>query len=754
MRAKTFLLLFPLFAAGAFAQQAGEIRFGNSKIELRFDAATGRWLSLYDPASGAAVLEDSGLASVLVAAGGRTTVTSGRDHYWSIQDALTAGMGVRLAASRTEQEGDKRRLILETEEGDWKIVQQYELANGGDTVERTVSLTWNGPQETRLRWVDFRTPVSDARADNLLEAPGNPGILHQPLARLPLGQWPLLEDAVDREATLWRPGVLIFRYPRVNALLWTYSASIPEIPTVWRGDRGVWLNERLFASARMKKGQTLDVGAQYIRLAPGDYMEALGRFHGFWNEAGLRLAGETPSWARRARVYEVHLGQKSFPSGQPLEPYPNVAALTADLDRIAALGFNVVQLMPHFPFPSYAVHDYMDIAVQYAPEPELRRMIDRAHALGLKVFLDVVMHGVLDKTLRPNAIYDTHPWLKEHPDWFVYTEDGRVARTYTWSLDQSSPSFQDYMVGVFRYYVGTLGADGFRIDAEAWNFFPNWAVGLNRPAYASIWGCVPLFQRVRAETRKIKPDVVFYTESQGPLPHFSYDLSYDYDEHWLYQALLPLLTTRGYGVKPLGKTDARGLADWLEMRRLVLPDGLIRVHHLDSHDSYERPNRLEATPTGGGLGMYGKEAFGVEGARLLFAWAAFMDGGVMNYVWAEKGSEDFYRRVLALRESTPAMHDGSCDYLALRPSSNRVFAPLWRGGGNLAIPVLAFSDKPVQTQIPLDALKLDPDAQYTLREAFSSTTRTARGRELTQLSLDLPAYGVELWTITRAGLAQ
>ena len=360
------------------------------------------------------------------------------------------------------------------------------------------------------------------------------------LPALPLGQWPLMEDTVEWQEPLWRPGLVIFRYPQVNALVWPFSTSIPAFTTVWRGDRGVWVNQRLVASSRMKKGQTLEVGTQYIRLAPGDYMEALKRFQGFWNEAGVKLAGETPAWGRDARIYEVHLGQKSFPNGQPLEPYPDVAALTADLERIASLGFNIVELMPHFPFPSYSVHDYMDIATQYAPEPDLPRMIDRAHALGLKVLLDVVMHGVMDKTLRPNARYDVHPWLKEHPDWFVYTEDGQVARTYTWSLDQSSPAFQDYMVGVFRYYVGKLGADGFRIDAEAWNMLPNWAMGLNRPAYASIYGCVPLFRRVREETRKINPEVTFYTESTGPLAYLSYDLSYNYDEQWLYVGALPL----------------------------------------------------------------------------------------------------------------------------------------------------------------------------------------------------------------------
>ena len=94
---------------------------------------------------------------------------------------------------------------------------------------------------------------------------------------------------------------------------------------------------------------------------------------------------------------------------------------------------------------------------------------------------------------------------------------------------------------------------------------------------------------------------------------------------------------------------------------------------------------------------------------------------------------------------------GSCDYLALRPSTDRIFAPLWRGGESLAIPVLAFSDKPIEAEIPLHPLGLEPDAEYTVREAFSSITRTATGRDLARLSVHLPAYGVQLWTITKTG---
>jgi hypothetical protein len=145
--------------------------------------------------------------------------------------------------------------------------------------------------------------------------------------------------------------------------------------------------------------------------------------------------------------------------------------------------------------------------------------------------------------------------------------------------------------------------------------------------------------------------------------------------------------------------------------------------------------------------MFKKEAFGIDAARLLFAFSSFIGGGVMNYVGSEAGSEEFYRKVLGLRESIPALREGSCDYLAVRPSNDRVFAPLRRYRDECALPLLSFSAQRVSTEVPVSALGLKRDATYTLEEAFSGIKRTGKGKELTRLPVELPPFAVQLWTV-------
>jgi hypothetical protein len=102
--------------------------------------------------------------------------------------------------------------------------------------------------------------------------------------------------------------------------------------------------------------------------------------------------------------------------------------------------------------------------------------------------------------------------------------------------------------------------------------------------------------------------------------------------------------------------------------------------------------------------------------------------------------------VLQLRSTIGA---GACDYLSVQSGSDRIFAPLRRNGNKWTLPVLLFSDQPVEAALSLAALKLDPKAVYTLIEAFSGAKRTAKGKDLARLELKLPPYAVQVWTVEK-----
>jgi 1,4-alpha-glucan branching enzyme len=76
-----------------------------------------------------------------------------------------------------------------------------------------------------------------------------------------------------------------------------------------------------------------------------------------------------------------------------------VRDLINDLDQIADFGFTCIQLMPKQPYPSYNIHDFWDIDTSYGNKDEIKELVTKAHKLGIKVILDILLHGVLDKEI-------------------------------------------------------------------------------------------------------------------------------------------------------------------------------------------------------------------------------------------------------------------------------------------------------------------------------------------------------------------
>ncbi|MBE5998503.1 MAG: alpha-glucosidase [Sarcina sp.] len=77
------------------------------------------------------------------------------------------------------------------------------------------------------------------------------------------------------------------------------------------------------------------------------------------------------------------------------------------LEYIKSLGVDGIWFSPIFPSPNadygYDISDYKNIHPDYGDLDQFRKVLDRAHALGLKVLLDLVI----------NHTSDEHPWFIE-----------------------------------------------------------------------------------------------------------------------------------------------------------------------------------------------------------------------------------------------------------------------------------------------------------------------------------------------------
>lgn len=156
--------------------------------------------------------------------------------------------------------------------------------------------------------------------------------------------------------------------------------------------------------------------------------------------------------ADAAVLYEMHLGTFTAEG--------TAAAALPHLDALADLGITVLQIMPLNEFPGRFGWGYDGVGL-YAPchlygEPDdIRRLVDRAHALGMGVILDVVYNhiGPDGNYLRTFARdYFTDRYDNEWGDALNF--DGpQSGAVRAWVLDNVTMWIREYHV------------DGFRLDA-------------------------------------------------------------------------------------------------------------------------------------------------------------------------------------------------------------------------------------------------------------------------------------------------
>jgi alpha-glucosidase len=209
-------------------------------------------------------------------------------------------------------------------------------------------------------------------------------------------------------------------------------------------------------------------------------------------------SADSSLWWRSAVTYQIYLRSFADASGDGLG---DIAGIRERLGYLAGLGVDAVWLNPWYPSPQadggYDVADYRSIEPAFGTLGEAELLIEEAHAIGLKVLLDIV----------PNHTSDEHPWFREalaarpgspERDRYVFRpgrgDDGQLPPNDWWSafggsawervpeadgtpgewylhlfdvkqpdLNWENPEVRQEFRDILRFWFDR-GADGFRID--------------------------------------------------------------------------------------------------------------------------------------------------------------------------------------------------------------------------------------------------------------------------------------------------
>lgn len=192
-----------------------------------------------------------------------------------------------------------------------------------------------------------------------------------------------------------------------------------------------------------------------------------------------------PAWTRDAVVYNIFpdsfaAGKRLAPNGAPPCRGGTVRGVTENLDYIASLGFNCVYLNPIFAARSYHRYDTLDyyrIDPHMGAEDDLRDLVRRAHALGIRVILDGVFNhvssdhpffrDVLEKG-RASRYYSCFYALPETPRMPAAGElPGYTCFSYVADMPKTNTAdsfLRQYFCDIGAYWVRKFDVDGWRLD--------------------------------------------------------------------------------------------------------------------------------------------------------------------------------------------------------------------------------------------------------------------------------------------------
>jgi len=165
-------------------------------------------------------------------------------------------------------------------------------------------------------------------------------------------------------------------------------------------------------------------------------------------------------WIYSSNVYEVNLRQYT--------PEGSIRAFIRQLPRLQDMGIDVLWFMPITPISAqkrlgtlgsyYACSDYTSINPEYGSMEDFILLVKQAHALGMRVILDIVAN---------HTGWDHH-WTREHPDYYRRNQDGQFFDPHGWEdvidLNYDNPALRAAMIDVMRFWIEKCDVDGFRCD--------------------------------------------------------------------------------------------------------------------------------------------------------------------------------------------------------------------------------------------------------------------------------------------------
>jgi glycosidase len=374
----------------------------------------------------------------------------------------------------------------------------------------------------------------------------------------------------------------------------------------------------------------------------------------------------------QGNVYEVNVRQYT--------PEGTFKAFEKHLPRLKDMGIQTLWFMPINPISKvdrkgvlgsyYAVSSYTAVNPEFGTLGDWKQLVERAHDLGFKVIIDWV----------PNHSGADHPWLKDHPDFYVKDSLGKAAIPFDWTdtrqLDYNNTAMQDSMIAAMKYWVTETRIDGFRCDV-AWN------------VPGSFWSkCI-------SELRTTKTDIFMLAEGDKEYLHPSgFDATYPWE-------MFHMMVRVAKGERP-----AFGLDSVLHHYDSIYPKNALELYFTSNHDENSWNKADYGTMPGAIHAPFAVFTLTMpHSVPLIYSGQeepvldslSFFYKDTINF--KNYGRAKFYETLLELRKSNPALGANASFRKVSVGNDSAVYAYVREGSGKKVLVILNLSTKPQRIKI-------------------------------------------------------
>ena len=245
-------------------------------------------------------------------------------------------------------------------------------------------------------------------------------------------------------------------------------------------------------------------------------------------------------------IYEAHIGmaQEEGKVGSYREFADNI------LPRIHKAGYNTLQLMaimehPYYGSFGYQVSSFFAASSWFGKPEDLKYLVNKAHAMGIRVLLDVVHSHAVKNTAEGINMFDGTTWQFFH--------DGPKGDHPAWGtkcFDYGKTGVIHFLLSNLKFWMTEYHFDGFRFDGVTSMLYHDHALGTDFTSdgkyfsYNTDTEAVTYLQLANELIRQVNPKAITIAEEVSGMPGlaapfedggygFDYRMAMNIPDYWI-----------------------------------------------------------------------------------------------------------------------------------------------------------------------------------------------------------------------------